>query len=177
MKGFLYGLVWLATAAASYFPANRIRILFLRTLRANVSTQSILYYGVFVRSPWRLTIGHGTVVGHNCHLDARGNLEIGSDVNLSSEVNIWTNEHAVNATDFGIIQGKVTIEDHAWIGNRAILLPGITVGRGAVVCSGAVVTKDVAPYTIVGGVPARKIGERSTNLQYSPAAFGKIWFV
>jgi maltose O-acetyltransferase len=60
----------------------------------------------------------------------------------------------------------VVIEDHAWLGTRAMVLPGVTVGRGAVVAAGAVVTKDVPPYTIVGGVPARVIGQRTTDLRY-----------
>lgn len=177
MKPLLYGAIWLATSLMSYSPLHWSRLAFLRLLRGRISPRCILYAGVMVRSPWRLTIEDGTVVGHGCHLDARGGLHLGRHVNVSSEVNIWTNEHDAQAADFRIISAPVTIGDHAWLGNRAIILPGVTVGEGAIVCSGAVVTKDVAPFTIVGGVPARPIGSRQRTLRYSPAAFGKIWIV
>ncbi|MBI3345974.1 MAG: acyltransferase [Burkholderiales bacterium] len=177
MKSILYGAIWLSTAIASYAPIHGLRILFLKLLRARIDRPTIIYAGVFVRSPWKLSIGSGTVIGHGCHLDARGRLKIGSDVNISSEVNIWTNQHDHQSRDFRITEGPVDIGNRVWLGNRAIILPGVTIGEGAVVCSGAVVTKDVAPFTVVGGVPAKPIGTRAKDLDYSPAAFGKIWFI
>lgn len=177
MRAILYGLVWLFSAAMAKMPSLVLRRAALRILGARLGRSVILYANVFARSPWRLAIGDGTVVGHACHLDARGTLTIGAQVNISSEVNIWTNEHDPHADDFAIVSAPVTIADHAWLGNRVIILPGVTVGRGAVVCSGAVVTRDVAPMSIVGGVPARQIGTRRSTLAYSPGEFGKIWFV
>ena len=60
----------------------------------------------------------------------------------------------------------IEIDDYAWIGSRATVLPGVKIGKGAVVAAGAVVTKDVTPYLVVGGVPARPLGTRSTDLRY-----------
>jgi acetyltransferase-like isoleucine patch superfamily enzyme len=97
-------------------------------------------------------------------------------VNISSEVNIWTEEHDMNSPGFEIVGEAVVVEDYAWLGNRSIILPGVRIGRGAVVCSGAVVTKDVPAGKVVGGVPARIIGERQGEMNYSPAKFGKLWF-
>ena len=80
-----------------------------------------------------------------------------------------THNHHREPADFRSIGGKVIIEDYAWICSRAIILPGVRIGKGAVIASGAVVTKDVAPYTVMGGIPAAKIGERKEqNLKYSP---------
>ena len=79
---------------------------------------------------------------------------------------IWTMQHKVNDPDFGGESAPVIIGDYAWISCRTVLLPGVRVGEGAVVAAGAVVTKDVEPYAIVGGVPAKKIGERSQGLRY-----------
>ena len=177
MRSALYGLVWTFSAVLAAMPSLVVRRAALRLLGARLGPSVVLYGGVFARSPWRLAIGGGTVIGHACHLDARGGLTIGAHVNISSEVNIWTNEHDPHSSDFAITSAPVVIDDHAWLGNRAIVLPGVHIGQGAVVCSGAVVTRDVAAMQIVGGVPARTIGVRRSDLNYSPGAFGKIWFV
>ena len=126
-------------------------------LGARLSNPVVIYAGVMIRSPWRLSVGEGTVIGHGSHLDARGNLTIGKHVNISSEANFWTNEHDAQASDFAITSAPITVGDHAWIGNRAIVLPGVTIGTGAVICSGAVVTKDVPPGVTVVGNPARPL--------------------
>jgi maltose O-acetyltransferase len=87
-------------------------------------------------------------------------------VNVAAEVRIYTREHDIDDPWFAETGGPVTIEDYAYIGTRVTILPGVTVGRGAVVATGAVVTKDVAPYMLVGGVPAKPIRERSHDLRY-----------
>ena len=74
--------------------------------------------------------------------------------------------HLANSVIFESVAMDVTIEDHAWIGVRAIILPGITIGKGSVVGAGSVVTKSVEDYTIVAGMPAKKIGNRIKDLRY-----------
>lgn len=97
--------------------------------------------------------------------DSRGGeIIIGDYVDIAPEVNIWTLHHDPQDSDFATKGGDVIIKDFVWIGNRAIILPNVIIAEGAVIAAGAVVTKDVEPYTIVGGVPAKKIGERN-NLQ------------
>jgi maltose O-acetyltransferase len=76
-------------------------------------------------------------------------------------------EHVANDINFCSVSEKVVVEDYAWISCRSIILPGVKIGYGAVVCAGAVVTKSVDPYTIVAGVPAKKIGEREKDLKYT----------
>ncbi len=99
-------------------------------------------------------------------LDARNGIRIGDNVSLSMGVWIWTMEHDTQDPFYGLKGGPVIIEDYAWISSRVVIMPDVTVGKGAVVAAGAVVTKDVAPYTIVGGVPAEKIGVRTKDLRY-----------
>lgn len=73
-------------------------------------------------------------------------------------MNIWTEQHDYNSPTYASVEKPVIIEDYVWIASRATILPGVTIGKESVVASGAVVTKDVPPLSIVGGVPARIIG-------------------
>ena len=100
-------------------------------------------------------------------LDGRyAKLIIGNNVDIAQETNIWTLEHDVNSTDHHEMGADVIIDDYVWIASRVTILPGVHIGKGAVIASGAVVTKDVPPYSIVGGVPAKVIGQRNTDLTY-----------
>lgn len=113
-----------------------------------------------------LAIGHHSRINRSCCLDARGGLFIGNNVSVSAEVVILTMEHLKDDAHFSTVTRPVRIEDHAWIGVRAMLMPGVTVGRGAVVAAGAVVTRDVAAGDVVGGVPARPISRRAIDPAY-----------
>ena len=108
-------------------------------------------------------IGARSRINRNCCLDTRGPLVIGENVSISPEVAILTAEHRADDPGFPVETRPVTIEDHVWIGTRATILPGVRLGRGCVVAAGAVVTRDVPPLAIVGGVPAREIGTRPAD--------------
>jgi acetyltransferase-like isoleucine patch superfamily enzyme len=114
----------------------------------------------------KLRIGKRSIIGHDCFLDAKGGIYIGEDVNISSYSKIITAKHFVNDPDFKGIDKPITINDRVWIASDAIILQGITIGEGAVVAAGSVVSKDIEPFTIVGGVPAKKIGQRNCNINY-----------
>jgi maltose O-acetyltransferase len=115
-------------------------------------------------------IGARTIINRSCCLDARSGLCIGEDVSISPECTILTTQHDLNHPDFPLQGRAVVIEDHVWIGMRAMILPGVTIGRGAVVAAGAVVTGDVAPLDIVAGVPARVVGRRAIDPRYRLAS-------
>lgn len=108
-------------------------------------------------------IGARSWVNRQCCLDLRGGIDIGADVSISPNVMILTAQHDLNDPRFRYVSAKVVIEDHVWIGARATIMPGVTLGRGAVVAAGAVVTRDVEPLTVVGGVPARPIAVRNAG--------------
>lgn len=151
-------------------PSQRLRRgVLCRMFGARVGSGTVLYGGFEIRSPRRLEIGAQSVIGHRAVLDARGGLTVGRRVNLSSEVMIWTAQHDYRDPQFAAVFKPVRIGDYAWLGPRCIVLPGVTIGEGAVVAAGAVVTKDVAPYAVVGGVPARPIAERPQGLEYNPS--------
>lgn len=114
-----------------------------------------------------VSIGAGSVVNGECWLDGRRGLEIGEHVSVSIGCRLLTLSHDPNDNGFAAVGSSVVVEDYAWIGAFATILPGVRVGRGAIVAAGAVVTKDVAPRAIVAGVPAKRIGERHAELAYT----------
>lgn len=113
-----------------------------------------------------LTIGDHTRINRDCSLDARGPLRIGNNVSVSPEVVILTALHVADDPGFKYETRPVVIEDHVWLATRALVLPGVTIGRGAVVAAGAVVTRDVPPLAVVAGVPARQVGTRGIAPSY-----------
>lgn len=149
-------------------PSRRIRLYLLRLCGAKIGRVSM--FGNFeIRNPKGLIIEDGCAIGPRVRLDARKNLIIKENVTISSEVMIWTLHHDYNDEMFCTHGAKVVINKRAWICSRAIILPGVEIGEYAVVASGAVVTKDVPPFAIVGGVPAKIIGKRESKLyRYSP---------
>jgi galactoside O-acetyltransferase len=126
-----------------------------RTVGANVR----LRMPVTIYHPEQLALGSQIDIGEYTHIRASGGVTIGSRVLIAASVVITSREHPVALPRFGVtVDAPIAIEDDVWIGAGAVILPGVTIGRGAVVAAGAVVTSAVAPFTIVGGVPARAIG-------------------
>lgn len=122
---------------------------------------------VELRSPYRIEVGPDTSINKRVLLDGRGGiLKIGSCVDIAQEVNIWTLQHDYDSPSYETKGAGVTIDDYAWVASRATILPGVHIGRGAVVATCAVVTKDVPPLAIVAGVPARVIGQRKDVMDY-----------
>lgn len=148
-------------------PFHCIRRFFYRLGGIKIGKGSTLHMGVRFYDPWNIEIGKDSIVGEKAVLDGRDKLTIGNHVDIASEVMIYNAEHNVRDPNFCAIQAPVVIQDYVFIGPRAIILPGVTVKKGAVVGAGAVVTKDVEQGTIVGGVPAKEIGKREiANLNY-----------
>ena len=117
--------------------------------------------------PKNIKIGEGSIIGDHIFLDGRSKLSIGNHVDIASEVLIYNSEHDVEAEDFSAREEPVEIGDYVFIGPRAIILPGVTIGKGAIVAAGAVVSRNVPDFTMVGGVPAKIIGERKNkSLKY-----------
>lgn len=143
-----------------YIPSHHIRRFFYRVDGVKIGAGSTIHMGAVFYDPENIRIGRDSIVGENTVLDGRDKLIIGDHVDIASEVMIYNSEHDVNDEKFAAVTAPVKIGDYVFIGPRAIILPGVKIGKGAVVGAGAVVTKDVAEFKIVGGVPAKEIGER-----------------
>jgi acetyltransferase-like isoleucine patch superfamily enzyme len=171
------GLRMVALDLIGQLPSAVLRHAGYRRMGMAIGARSRVYRGLEVRFPGRVTIGDSTMIGFDSIIDGRAGVTIGNNVNFSSEVAIWTLQHDPQARDFDARGGPVVIEDDAWLSFRCTILPGVTIGRGAVVAAGAIVTKDVEPYTMVGGIPAKQIGERTRDLDYDLGAIAGLWFV
>ena len=174
---YINGFMFLLLLMVRHIPSHTIRNGVYRMMGLKLGKGSTIYGGAEIRSPREIIIGRNTIIGHNAILDGRGGLEIGDNVNFSTGVWVWTSQHDKNDPLFRDVKGKVVIEDYAWVSCRTIILPNTRIGRGAVVCAGAVATKDVEPYSIVAGVPARKIGERNSDLRYAFNSEDRIPFI
>lgn len=183
--------VFLATLTG-LIPSHTVRLFLYRYIfRVTIGKDSSIHWLARFNNPSGVHIGHNTIIGNDAFLDGRQlrtwkvnefkplayisdiihpkdhPLKIGNNVSIAGEVRIYTMEHDIDDPDFKEVEGNVTIDDYVVIGTRVIILPGVHIGKGAVVASGAVVTKDVEPYTLVGGVPAQYIRKRPQNLRYT----------
>ena len=150
-----------------YVPSHYFRRFFYRLGGMKIGSGSTIHMYARFYNPCNIAIGNDSIVGESAVLDGRGKLAIGNHVDIASEVMIYNSEHDINDPDFGAKNAPVIIEDYVFIGPRAIILPGVTIRKGAIVGAGAVVTKDVEEGMVVGGVPARQIGVRKIkDLRY-----------
>ncbi|MBR5904992.1 MAG: acyltransferase [Bacteroidales bacterium] len=164
-------MIWIRLCLA--IPSKHFRVFFLNSHRGVKIHRSVpVYHGIeWWKGP--LTIGEGSSIGFRNHLDCRRGLVIGKNVCLASDVTVWTLHHDYNNTHFSAVGGEVVIGDYVWLCSNCIILPGVKIGEGAVVAAGAVVSRDVAPWTVVGGVPARPIAKRDEKeYDYRP---GEYW--
>lgn len=166
-------------------PSHTVRLLLYRYLfRVSIGRNSSIHWLARFNNPAGVSIGRNSVIGNDAFLDGRYKrmgrsylrdffspsarpIRIGNNVSIAGEVRIYSMQHDIDSSEFAEVEGDVVIDDYAVIGTRVTILPGVHIGKGAVVGSGAVVTHDVEPYSVVGGVPAKHIRYRSKDLQYT----------
>ncbi len=154
---FVTGFLWWGVAET---PVHHVRRFFYRLAGMKIGQGSTLHMRVRVYDPRNISIGEDTIIGERVVLDGRAKLYIGNHVDIATGAMIFNSQHDIQNEDFHAIEIDNYVEDYVFIGPNAIVLPGVKVGKGAVIAAGAVVTKDVAPLQIVGGVPAQPIGMR-----------------
>lgn len=165
-KCLYYALTLWGNVVWNKIPSRHLRKWFYQALGARIGKRSFPCRRVEVLFPKGLTLGDGVAVGWFAELDARGGIAVGQDTNISSHAKLITGSHDIDDPDFTADFRPISIGHHCWIGTGAIILQGVSIGDGAVVAAGAVVVKDIPEYEVWGGIPARFIRKRSTNLQY-----------
>jgi acetyltransferase-like isoleucine patch superfamily enzyme len=143
-----------------WIPSHHIRRFFYRLAGIKIGMGSTLHMGARFYIPSNISIGADSIIGEGVVLDGRDELSIGDHVDFATDVMVYNAQHDIQDPNFSAITAPVVIKDYVFVGPRAIILPGVTIEKGAVVAAGAVVTKDVEPFTVVGGIPAKVIGER-----------------
>jgi len=147
----------------------------LRRLGAQLGAHVYLFGGSEVLAPRGLSIRANCHIGRFCQIDARGGITLGRNVVIASHCLLITADHDPQDGRVPGRLGQITIHDRVWIGSRATILKGVTIGEGAVVAAGATITSDVAPWAIVAGVPAHVIGERTSHQTYE-INYGPVWY-
>ena len=173
-KTFVFDtLMYVTNHIIGQVPSRRLRLTFYRrALGFDIGSGTHIFMGARFDSRRGFRIGKNSIVNEDCRLDNRGGLTIGDCVSISAETVILTADHDVQSATFEGRNRPVEIGDYAFIGTRTTILPGVRIGRGAVVGAGSVVSRDVAAYEIVAGVPAKTIGQRNPNLDYQ-IAYGR----
>lgn len=175
MKQFLFDFIHFILELSLKLPSHCFRIFVLRMTGMKIGDNSAICRDIDIRCPYRLLIGSHSTINKRVVLDGRGGkLIIGNNVDIAQECNLWTMQHDYNSPDYKAIGADIVIEDYVWLASRVTVLPGVTIGRGSVIGTCSVVTKDIPPMSIAVGVPAKVIGKRDDCLQYKLGE--KRWF-
>ncbi len=163
---YCYGLCRYYSILIGKIPSQRMRNFLMRKcLCLDISPKAVLYGGFEMRSPWNIHIKEA-VIGVGALLDGRCGIWIDDCVCIAQNVKIFTLQHNVNDVHFAAGGGCIKLEQYSWISSGTTILPSTTVGKGAVLASGAIATKNLEPYGVYAGIPAKKIAERNHNLDY-----------
>ncbi len=161
-------LLYFCNRVVARVPSHIFRLFFYReVMKFKIEQGSHIFMDAWFDAEACFQMGRNSVINQKCRLDNRGGISIGSNVSISAEVIILTADHDPASPTFEGRIRSVVLEDYAFIGTRAMILPGVTVHRGGIVAAGAIVTKDVEVMSIVAGIPARKIGDRNPGLEYT----------
>ena len=152
----------------AHIPSHTIRrAWYRRVLGWRIGPRTTILMGQYVQmagirsSGMKVSLGKGSVINRGCFLYTTGGLVIGENVSISAGTWLITGTHDMNDPLFPDRYIPIVIGNYAWIGVRATVLAGVTIGEGAVVMAGAVVTRDVLPYAVVGGIPAKVVAQRT----------------
>ena len=167
VKKLYYAVVLFGNVVVNKIPSRHLRKWFYKLLGTKIGKNSVIYRRVELLFPKGLEIRDNVQIGWFTCLDARGGIKIGNNVNISSYVKIITGSHDVDTSDYKATFKPVEIGDRCWIGTGAMILQGVSIGEGAVIAAGAVVTKDIPPFEVWGGVPAKYIKDRNRKLEYN----------
>jgi putative colanic acid biosynthesis acetyltransferase WcaF len=156
----LWYLVSLVVFESGWFPLYGLKRVLLRSFGASVGRAVVVKPHVRIKYPWLLRIGDDCWIGESVWIDNLAVVRLGNDVCLSQGAYLCTGSHDYRRPTFDLIVKPIVIEAGAWVAAHAVVLPGVTIGEGAVIAAGSIAANDVPGGVIVGGSPCRVIGER-----------------
>lgn len=161
--------VWWLLCAWTPKPLNRWRLFWLRVFGARVLGTPFVHQRARIQIPWHVTLHHLSCIGDRTNLYSLGEIEVGGGAVVAQEVYVCTGTHDFSDPGLELITKKVSIGKGVFIGARAFVLPGVTIGECAIIGACAVVTADVAPFTINAGNPCRylKVREDAPSVEDS----------
>jgi putative colanic acid biosynthesis acetyltransferase WcaF len=159
----LWQFVWALTCAWTPKPANAWRILVLRLFGAKMHGHPFVHGRAQIQQPWNLIMHHRACLGDKANAYSLDVIEIGPDATIAQEAYLCTGSHDFTSARLALQTAPIRVGRGVFVGARSFIMPGIVLGEGCVVGAAAVVTRDVASYTIVAGNPARQIGTRPAN--------------
>ena len=165
-KAVYYAITLWGNRIVNKIPCRHIRRWFYQLLGATFGDNCYPCRRVEILFPKGLKLGDRVSIGWFSELDARGGIRVDHDTNISSHVKLITGSHDIDDPDYTADFLPIHIGHHCWIGTGATILQGVKIGDGAVVAAGAVVSRDVSAWSVVGGIPAREIKKRKTNVNY-----------
>ena len=160
LKRLIWNIVWLTVFKGSFTHFHVWRIFLLRLFGAKIGRGCAIFPSVIIRAPWKLAMGNYSSLSANVECYSVDSILLGNHVVVSKDVFLCCASHDISAPCMDLTHRPIIIHDQAWIAARAFIGPGVTVGEGAVVGACAVVTKDVNPWTVVAGNPAKFIKQR-----------------
>lgn len=163
---YVFLVYYLSNQWMAYVPLWRCRKSYYRLIGMKIGKKTVINMGLYTLAPRNVSIGEYCHINRKCFIDGRGGCTIGDNVSISYNVSIVTGSHDCNSRYFIGKYLPVKIDDNVWIGINATILQNVHIGEGAVIAAGSVVTKDVPPFAIVGGIPATIIGHRTSDLEY-----------
>lgn len=145
---------------------NPLRCIYLRCFGIKIGNRSCIHRRCKFFHIGRFKMGNSSVINFGCYIDNRRGITIGNNVGIAHNTKIYTLGHNIKSSKFETKGSPVVIEDNVFIFSNSLIMPGVTIGNGAIVLAGSVVTKDVAPRMIVGGNPAKVLNERTAEIDY-----------
>jgi putative colanic acid biosynthesis acetyltransferase WcaF len=157
MRLFLWASSWTLLCRWTPKPLNPFRVAVLRIFGARISPGAFIHQRARIAHPWNLTMGVGACLGDRAHAYSLSLIDIQAGATVAQEAYLCTGSHDFNQPAYPLAVSPIVIEQDAFIGARAFVLPGLTIGRGAIVGACSVVTRSVAPHATVAGNPARPL--------------------
>jgi putative colanic acid biosynthesis acetyltransferase WcaF len=163
-RGRFVRAVWyfvsLVVFESGWVPFVRPKRWLLRRFGAKIGKGLVIKPRVWIKYPWRLAIGDHCWIGQGVWIDNLADVRLGSHVCISQQAYLCTGSHDYRRPSFDLITRPIVVGGGAWLGARAMVLPGVRIGANAVIAAGCVVTREVPPAAVVAGVPAAILGSR-----------------